>query len=152
MKYTFITLAVAACCGIATSAGAALSKEELKTQKDRIEADYKAAKERCKTLKDNAQDICNAEAKGNQNVAKAGLEASNNPSPRNDEKVKTAKANAAYDLAKEKCDDLSGNAKDTCMKDAKAAHATAKSDAKVTKAATTSRMGANADKAPATKP
>lgn len=151
MKHTIITLAVAACCGFAGSAGAALSKDEYKAQKDRIEADFKAAKERCNALKDNAKDVCMAEAKGNEKVAKAELEATNNPSPRNDEKVKTAKADAAYDLAKEKCDDLSGNAKDTCMKDAKATHASAKGDAKVSGATTTNRMGASPEKSPATK-
>jgi hypothetical protein len=35
-----------------------------------------------------------------------------------------------YDVAKEKCDDLSGNAKDVCVKDAKAAQAKAKAEAK----------------------
>jgi hypothetical protein len=47
--------------------------------------------------------------------------------------VRTAKADAAYELAKEKCDDLSGNAKDVCQKDAKAAQASAKADAKAAK-------------------
>ena len=32
-----------------------------------------------------------------------------------------AKADATYEVAKERCDDLSGNAKDVCKKDAKAA-------------------------------
>ena len=31
------------------------------------------------------------------------------------------KADAEYDVAKERCDDLAGNAKDVCQKDAKAA-------------------------------
>jgi hypothetical protein len=135
MKQTFITLAIAACCGFAGSAGAAMSKDEYRAQKDRVEADYKASKERCKTLKDNAKDICTVEAKGNYKVAKAELEAQQEPSPRHDAKVKTEKAEAAYELAKEKCDDLSGNAKDVCKKDARAAFVSAKGDAKVSKAA-----------------
>jgi len=44
-----------------------------------------------------------------------------------------AKAAATYDTAKEKCDDLSANAKDVCVKDAKAAHTKAKDDAKMAK-------------------
>lgn len=149
MKHAFISLAIAACCGFAGTAGAALSKDELKAEKDRIEADAKAAKERCKTLKDNAKDICMVEAKGNEKVAKAELDAKNNPGPRADEKLKVAKADAAYELAKEKCDDLSGNAKDTCNKDAKATFASAKGDAKAAKASTTTQMGASPEKAPA---
>jgi len=153
MKHPMITLAVALCCGFAGSAGAALSQDEYKTQKNKIEADAKAAKDRCKALKDNAADICNAEAKGNEKMAKAELETQYKPSPRNDEKLKVAKADAAYDLAKEKCDDLSGNAKDVCKKDAKAAHASAKGESRVTSApsTTTKQMGANPEKAPATK-
>jgi hypothetical protein len=44
-----------------------------------------------------------------------------------------AKAEADYDVAKEKCDDQSGNAKDVCKKDAKAAFTSAKADAKSTR-------------------
>lgn len=48
------------------------------------------------------------------------------------------KGDAAYDVAKEKCDDLSGNAKDVCIKDAKVAHTQAKNEAKMSKVSTTS--------------
>jgi hypothetical protein len=131
MKHTLISVAVALCCGFAGAAGSAESKAEYKAQKDRVEADYKAAKEQCKPLKGNAQDICTVQARGNYKVAKAELEAQHEPSPRHDAKVKTEKADAAYQLAKEKCDDLSGNAKDVCSRDAKAAFVGAKGDPKV---------------------
>src|SRR5687768_13499821 len=101
MRRTLIALAVTSCLAFAGSAGAALNKDEYKAQKDKIEADYKAASDTCKALKGNAQDICKAEAKGKQKVARAELEASNTPSPRNDEKVRMAKADATYDVAKE---------------------------------------------------
>ena len=42
---------------------------------------------------------------------------------------------ADYKVNQQKCDALSGNAKDVCVKDAKAAHVTAKENAKVAKAA-----------------
>ena len=38
-------------------------------------------------------------------------------------------------MAKEKCDDLSGNQKDVCVKEAKAAHVKATADAKVDRVA-----------------
>jgi len=136
MNRTLITLAIASCMGFAGAAGA-MTKDEYKAQKDKISADYKAAKERCDPLKDNAKDICTVEAKGNEKVAKAELEAQYKPTPKHDEKAKIAKADAAYELAKEKCDDQSGNAKDVCKKDAKAAYTSAKADAKATKAAAT---------------
>jgi hypothetical protein len=37
--------------------------------------------------------------------------------------VESAKADAQYAVAKEKCDDLSGEQKDACVKEAKAAKA-----------------------------
>jgi len=145
MKHAIISLAVAACCGFAGAAGNSDSaKDAAKGQKARIEADYKAAKDACKPMKGNAQDICEAEAKGKHNIAKAELDAQTSPGPRADEKVRKAKADATYDVAKEKCDDLAGNAKDVCRKDAKAAHTSAVSDAKVTKASST--MGAGSAK------
>jgi hypothetical protein len=43
---------------------AGISADQYKAEKDRIEADAKAAKDACKSMKDNAKDICEAEAKG----------------------------------------------------------------------------------------
>jgi hypothetical protein len=155
MKTQIMMLTAVLSCAFAGQA-MALTKEEYKAQDDRISADYKVAREKCNALKANAKDICVAEAKGTEKVAKAELEAQYKPSPRNDEKMKVAKADAAYEVAKEKCDDLApaaspgpaaapgtgaaGNAsaasaKDVCMKDAKASHVKAKEDAKVAKAA-----------------
>ena len=132
MQRKLIMLAVAASCAFGGVSAMAQSKDEFKAEKDRIEADYKVAKEKCDALKANAKDICVSEAKGHEKVAKAELDAKQKPSPKADAKVREAKADAAYDLAKEKCDDMAGNAKDVCMKDAKAAHSSAKAEAKVT--------------------
>lgn len=134
MKQTLITLAIATCCTFAAGTAGAMTKDEYKTQKDRISADYKAAKALCKPMKGNASDICKVQAQGDEKVARAGLEARYEPTPSHDEKARFARADAAYDLAKEKCDDQNGNAKDVCRKDAKAAHVSAKADAKVHKA------------------
>src|SRR5688572_1736829 len=38
---------------------------------ERIESEYKVAKEKCDTMKGNEKDICEAEAKAKQKVAKA---------------------------------------------------------------------------------
>jgi len=51
------------------------AREARKAEDQRIEAEYKAAREKCNSMKDNAKDICTAEAKGKQNVAKAELDA-----------------------------------------------------------------------------
>ena len=137
MSKLMISLLAAAGIAFAGAAGAAdnktMSRDAYKAQEDRVEAQYKADKERCSAMTGNAKDVCQAEAKGKEKVAKAELEANykNTDKARNDARV--AKADADYDVAKEKCDDLSGNQKDVCVKQAKAAHTQAKANAKVAK-------------------
>ncbi|HKA44799.1 MAG TPA: hypothetical protein VKF40_22635 [Burkholderiales bacterium] len=131
MKTTLMTFAVAAALGFSGMGYAALSKQERKAEQDRISSAYKADKEKCKGMKANAKDVCMAEAKGTHKVAKAELEARDKGTPKAQADVKLAKAEAEYDVAKEKCDDKSGNAKDVCKKDAKATFTRAKADSKV---------------------
>jgi uncharacterized protein YdbL (DUF1318 family) len=122
-RIALLTLALA-CLGSASAF--AMTKEEYKTQKERIEADYKATRDKCKTFQANAKDICHAEAKNVEKVARAELDAQYKPSASADKKVKNAKAEGAYAVAKEKCDDLKADAKATCIKDARAARDSAK--------------------------
>ena len=109
-----------------------MSKAEHKTAKTPISAQYDADRAACKGLSGNANDICVDEAKGKKSVAETELEANSNPSEKNKYNVRLAKANAAYNVAKEKCDDAAGNTKDVCLKEAKSAHVTAKANAKLT--------------------
>ena len=133
MKTKLLLISAALSCAFAGSAFA-MTKAEYSAQKDRISGDYKVAKDKCASLKANAKDICKSEAKGIEKVAKAELEAVYEPSARHTEKAALAKGDAAYDTAKEKCDDLSGNAKTVCVKDAKAAYVTVKEEAKLIRA------------------
>ena len=129
------TLIASVAAGLLATSAMAMTDAEYKTAKDKISADYKAAKTNCDTMKDNAKDICVKEAKGAENVAKAELDAQHKPSDKATNKARMARADADYEVAKEKCDDLKGNTKDVCVKDAKAAHTSAKENAKVAKAA-----------------
>ena len=61
----------------------ALTKNEYKVEKDRIEAAYKSAKAQCDKLSGNAEDICEEEAKGKRNIARAELEQQREPSDKN---------------------------------------------------------------------
>jgi len=110
-----------------------MTSSEYSAAKDRAAAEYKAAKTQCDGLKANAKDVCVAEAKAAEKKAKANAEAQykNTEKARQDAAITAAKAD--YDVAKEKCDDKKGNDKDVCVKEAKAAHAKAKADAKVAK-------------------
>jgi hypothetical protein len=118
-----------------TSASAeVMSKDQYKAAEKVIEADYKAGKAGCSQLAGNANDICVAEAKGKEKIAKAELEAQHEPTAKHRTAVTAAKADAAYDVAKERCDDRAGNEKDVCVKEAKAAkvHALADAQAQLT--------------------
>jgi osmotically-inducible protein OsmY len=125
---------IAAALALAFSAGAmaaqGMSKDDYKAGKDRIAAEYKSAKAACASLTANAKDICVAEAKGKEKVAKAELQAGYKPSDKSRSAIGIAKAEADYAVAKEKCDDKAGNDKKACVKEAKAVVARAKADAK----------------------
>ena len=140
MKTHSLILAAFLGC-IATGSAISMTKLEHTTQKDMISGDYKVSRDKCNALKANAKDICVSEAKGVQRIAKAELKSAYEPSARHTQKVAMAKGDAAYDTAKEKCDDSQGNAKNICRADAKAAHVKAQDEARVM------RVSAEADKA-----
>ena len=126
--------ALAIAVSLAFSAGAmaqTLTKSEYQAGKDKISGEYEAARATCTSLSGNANDVCVAEAKGQDKVARAELSATYQPSVKNTYKVSVAKAEAVYAVANERCDDKSGNVKDVCVKEAKAAQAAAKADAEV---------------------
>jgi hypothetical protein len=127
---SMLTFAAAAVLGLSGAAQAAMTKAELKTEKERIEKEYEAAKDKCKSHSGNAKDICVAEAKGYNKVALAELDERNEPSANSRQKVKVVKAEAEYEVAREKCDDRAGDAKDACVKEARAALARDKVNAK----------------------
>ena len=132
MKKHLLMLALASTCFVATQASA-MTKDEYKVAEEKIEADYKVAKAQCDTMKDNAKDVCQKEAKGKENVAKAELEQQYQPSDSHARNVAEEKVKATYEVAKEKCDDQKGDAKAACVKQAKADEAQGKADIKAMK-------------------
>ena len=138
---TVLATAIALSFGAAALADS-MTKPQHASAKNEIEATYKAAKVSCDALKANAKDICMAEAKGKEKVALADLEVTYKPTTKARYEARVAKADAAYSLAKEKCDDLTGNPKDVCVKEAKAALVRAKADAKVDRVAMDTRQQA----------
>ena len=132
MKKYLLMLAIASSCLVATQANA-LTKDEYKAEKDKIQANYKVDKTKCDVLKDNAKDICDKEAKGKEKVALAELEQQYEPTDKHARSVQEQKSDAVYQVAKEKCDDLKGDAKNLCVKQAKADEAKGKADLKAMK-------------------
>lgn len=138
MKPSQLFVALCAAAGLCVAGAAQAATGNRDARNDAIkqaEATYKADKDACKSLSGNAKDVCMKEAKGKENIAKAEANAAYDNTPRAREKARKEKADATYDVAKEKCDDLSGNAKDVCVKEAKAAHTKALADAKVDRVA-----------------
>lgn len=137
MKISNTLLALFAAAGLAVSgASVANTTKEARDQSIKAaEAQYKTDKAACDALSGNAKDICVEEAKGKEKIATADAKAAYEGTPKAREAARIARADAAYEVAKEKCDDLSGNAKDVCVKEAKAAHVRAAADAKVDRVA-----------------
>ena len=62
------------------------------------------------------------QAKGKEKVEKAELEHQYKSTAANARKLEEVKADTAYDIAKEKCEDQAGDAEKVCKADAKAVH------------------------------
>jgi hypothetical protein len=144
MSKTLMALFAAAGLCFAGVTGAATNGSHDRAARDQAikaaDAAYKADKDACNSMSGNAKDVCMEEAKGKEKVAKAEAKAAYEGTPKARESARLAHAEAAYEVAKEKCDDMSGNQKDVCVKEAKAAYTKAKADAKVDRvAADTSR-------------
>lgn len=86
--------------------------------KDAAEQNYEAAKEKCESMTGNAKDVCMKDAKAEYVRAKSGAkvdkETGKEQAEATDEQLK-----AYYKAEKERCDALSGNAKETCINNAK---------------------------------
>ena len=108
-----------------------ISKDAYDTAVRNADTQNRMDKDACSSRSGNAKDICLAEANGKEKVAKADAEAAYRNTPIARESARVTRAEATYGVAKEKCDDLAGNTKDVCAKEADAALVKAKADAKV---------------------
>ena len=143
LKYSLITAALLA---LPLAQAATMAKPDYQAAKTRISADYKADKAACASLSANAKDICVEEAKAKAKVARAELEFGYTGKPKDQSKVLVAKAESTYAVAKEKCDDVKGNDKDVCVKQAKAVEVKALADAKMGKQIGEAKTDAAQDK------
>lgn len=140
------SLVVAAMLALPAAQAATMTKADYKAGKARIGTDYKADKAACETLAGNARDICVEEAKAKEKVGRAELEYGHTNKTSDGYKLRVAKAESAYAVAKEKCDDKAGNVKDVCITEAKAIETKALTDAKLNKDIGEAKKDAAADK------
>ena len=126
--------------------GAAMTVSEYDTAKSRAEAQFKSARGQCDSLSGNPKDVCIAEAKAAEKKAKADAEAQYKNTEKARADARIAAAEADYEVAKARCDALTGNDKDVCIKEAKAAEVRATADAKATDKVAAVRQEAREDK------
>ncbi len=149
IEYPALMRAVAVGVGALALAGAARAagdKAAYDSAKASAKATYEAARARCYALKENDKDICVAQAKAASTKTEAHAEAAYQDTPKAREHAVHEAAEADYKVAREQCNERSGNDKDVCIKVAKAALVRAKSDAKVTRVANEARIVAAKDK------
>ena len=117
MKRTFVALTLLSSCLVLQAQ--TMTGEQRDAAEDRIEADSKMAKANCEVLRANAKDVCEKQADAQEKIAKAELENRYKPSISNSRKLEQVRAEVAYDVAKERCEDLRGDAQDQCERTAK---------------------------------
>ncbi len=93
-------------------------KNQYNAVKDQADADYKVASEACKARQGNDKDVCMQQAKATRDKTIADAKASRKSKDAMADAQET-KMSADYKVAKEKCDAMSGDAKDTCISNAK---------------------------------
>jgi hypothetical protein len=122
----------------------------------RIEREYEAAKDACKPLKGNAQDVCKKEAEGKQKIAKAELKLQKKDTAENRKELAETKAKAEYDVSMERCEDQKGDAKNACQREARSkrdsAMAAAKGDTRASTGAGSAPTAPKTERAPAVNP
>ncbi len=140
------SLIIAALLAWPVAQAATMSKDDHKAAKTAISATYKTDKAACAPMSGNLKDICIEEAKAKEKNALAELQYNYTGKPADQTKLRETQAKSAYAVAKEKCDDLTGNPKDVCVKEAKAVEVKALADAKMSKEVGEARKDANMDK------
>lgn len=148
MKKLFTLILVGSALGCAGTAMAASSeaKAAYKAADEKAAADYKAARAQCDSITGNPKDVCIAEAKAARVAQEQNAEAQykGTVSARTSARKKIADAN--YDVDKTRCAAQNGNAKDVCIKEAKAKMVAAQADATADKKVTEARADARDDK------
>ena len=136
MKKIFVTLFFGAVTfGFLAVASAATdgAKATYKAATDSASEMYKTERAKCDSLTGNPKDVCIEEAKATEKRSKAEAEAMYKNTPKARMNARVAAADADYAVAKEKCNAQTGNTKDVCVKEAKAAQKKAVVDAKSSK-------------------
>jgi hypothetical protein len=134
MRWTALLAAVALTGGGVQAAN--FSKSAYDSSKADIKATYKAEREHCASLGGNGKDVCIEQAKGREAVALAQLNYNYSGKAADEQKLYEVRAESRYELAKERCDDFAGQAKDVCLRQAQSDREKAVAEIKLSKKVT----------------
>jgi hypothetical protein len=108
-----------------------MDKNEYSQARKAIEADTRLNLSRCRDVEGGAREQCRAQARADERIRKADLEASYRGTVAASNDARLERAKARYDIARAKCADQRGEDKLTCLKDARAEKAKALAEAKL---------------------
>jgi hypothetical protein len=114
-------------CSDAFAAG--MTRSEYRAQRTRIVTEYLAARQKCGAGIGDGVDLCVAHARGANKVARAELEAAYKPSLATNYDAAIARAQAAYAITNEECNDKDAAGRRVCERLAKAALERAEAEA-----------------------
>jgi hypothetical protein len=110
---------------------AAASPGDYAAGKERIAAEYQAARQKCGVRHGHAATVCITHAHGARAVARAELKAQYEPSPKANYEAALARANATYANDRVECADQDGDARKRCIQVAAAARDHTKAEARL---------------------
>lgn len=96
-----------------------MSPSDFSASKRGIEAQAQTALAACRDLEGQAKDLCKAEARAEERVRKADLDAQYRGTVAAAADARVVRAKARYDVAKVKCSDQRGDEKVSCLRNAR---------------------------------
>jgi hypothetical protein len=122
------------------------AKNAYRQAREAAAATYKDAHAQCQAITGNPRDVCEAEAKAARVRAEEEARAGYENTLKGYTRARMRIASANYDRDKARCGALTGNDKDVCMAQAKAALIAAEADAKADRKTIEARTEAREDK------
>jgi hypothetical protein len=120
------------------------SKDDYTAAKSDAGAQYKIDQDACSLLDGNARNVCGAQAKGREGVAKADAKSAYEDTPSARENASLANARASHDVAVEKCAVVAGGGRGVCVLEARDQFAKSRTRATDERAADDARRDAAA--------
>ena len=113
-----------------------MARSDYDAAKSAIESDSRQALGKCRDLDGQARDVCRAQARADERIRKADLDARYRGTTAAAAQARVTRAKALFDVAKARCSNEHGSDRLACMRAAQEEKAKALSDAKLAASAT----------------